>query len=283
MSDTDKPRTLYVTDLDGTLLDADSRVDKASARIISDLTRHGAMITVATARTPATVEPLLAVTATSLPAIVMTGAASWLRDLRRYDDVCYISRESCEVIGSLFRDHAVDPFIYTIAGEGVLEVFRNGCLSDKDRRFVEERAHGTLKRFCFDDIRADRCVMPSTVLYFAMGPLDRLGALADALRQSGCCSVSFYTDIFGRDTGIIEVFAPDVSKAAAIGRMRSRTGAERLVVFGDNLNDLPMMAVADVAVAVDNALPEVKEAADIVIGPNTAGSVARFIRDDYTS
>ena len=52
-------------------------------------------------------------------------------------------------------------------------------------------------------------------------------------------------------------------------------------MFGDNLNDLPMMAVADVAVAVDNALPQVKEAADIIIGPNTANSVARFIKQDY--
>ena len=41
-----------------------------------------------------------------------------------------------------------------------------------------------------------------------------------------------------------------------------------------------MMEVADVAVAVENALPEVKEAADIVIGPNTADSVAKFISSD---
>lgn len=60
----------------------------------------------------------------------------------------------------------------------------------------------------------------------------------------------------------------------------ARTGARRIVVFGDNLNDLPMMRVADVAVAVGNALPAVKEEASIVTGPNTADSVARFIIDD---
>jgi hydroxymethylpyrimidine pyrophosphatase-like HAD family hydrolase len=38
-----------------------------------------------------------------------------------------------------------------------------------------------------------------------------------------------------------------------------------------------MMAVADVAVAVDNALPQVKDAADIVIGANSADAVARHI------
>ena len=46
--------------------------------------------------------------------------------------------------------------------------------------------------------------------------------------------------------------------------------ASRLVVFGDNLNDLPMLAEADLAVAVGNALPAVKEAADIVIEPDSS-------------
>lgn len=277
----DNDKTLYVTDMDGTLLGPDSRVDKESATIISDLTRQGALVTVATARTPATVEPLLADTATALPAIVMTGAAVWLRDLRRYDDVCYLAPEACDTVGGLFRSHDVEPFIYTVGDDGVLEVFRNGALSSKDRRFVDERARLGLKRFCFDDIRASGCVMPCTILYFAMGALDRINRLAADLEATGCCAVSCYVDIFGNDTGILEVFAPGVSKAAAIGRLRHRTGAGRLVVFGDNLNDLPMMAMADVAVAVENAVPQVKEAADVIIGPNTRPSVARFIYSDY--
>ena len=42
-----------------------------------------------------------------------------------------------------------------------------------------------------------------------------------------------------------------------------------------------MFALADVAVAVDNALPAVKAAADIVIGRNSSDAVARFIRTDF--
>ena len=55
--------------------------------------------------------------------------------------------------------------------------------------------------------------------------------------------------------------------------------ADRVVAFGDNINDLPMLRAADVAVAVGNALPEVKAAADIVICFNTEDSVARFVYD----
>ncbi len=114
-----------------------------------------------------------------------------------------------------------------------------------------------------------------------MGSVGRIFPLAEELRAGVDCSVSAYIDIFGDDVGILEVFAPGVSKADAVSRVARRSGADRVVVFGDNLNDLPMMAVADVAVAVDNALPQVKEAADIIIGPNTANSVARFIKQDY--
>ena len=53
-------KTLYVTDLDGTLLSSDSVVSVRSVDIINELIERGAMITVATARTPATVANLLA-------------------------------------------------------------------------------------------------------------------------------------------------------------------------------------------------------------------------------
>ena len=95
------------------------------------------------------------------------------------------------------------------------------------------------------------------------------------------CSVSNYVDIFGKDVGIIEIFAPEVSKANAVKRLARDINADRIVVFGDNLNDLPMMRIADLSVAVDNALPEVKNAASTVIGPNTSHSVARFIAEDF--
>ena len=42
-----------------------------------------------------------------------------------------------------------------------------------------------------------------------------------------------------------------------------------------------MMREADVSVAVSNAIDEVKQAADMVIGPNTADSVARCIEKMY--
>ena len=272
--------TVYVSDLDGTLLDAGSRLSDESAAIISGLTARGALITVATARTPATVEPLLADAPTALPAIVMTGAALWDRHGRRYIDTKLIPADVSATVRDICLRHGVYPFVYTLDRDLML-VYHSGPLSADDRRFIGQRDRLALKRFILDDEAALSRDLPATVLLFAMGPVGRIFPLAEELRAGVDCSVSAYIDIFGDDVGILEVFAAGVSKADAVSRVARRSGADRVVVFGDNLNDLPMMAVADVAVAVDNALPQVKEAADIIIGPNTANSVARFIKQDY--
>lgn len=267
-------RVLYVTDMDGTLLGADSLMSRRSARIITELSWRGVLITVATARTPATVEPLLKDTYTALPAIVMTGASLWDRQHGRYKAPMYIP---CLTIGEIERlasEYGINLFRYTLGSDGVLDVFHCGEMSEKERIFVDERSSLTFKRFHLDD----RCEPErATVLFFAMGERERIFALGDELRRSVDCSVSCYVDIFGKDTGILEVFAPGVSKAAAVKRLACEVNAGRVVVFGDNLNDIPMMQVADEAVAVANALPEVKSVADVVIGCNAEDAVAEFI------
>ena len=59
MMNSEKSTTLYVSDMDGTLLNSQSVISPATAAILSRVISAGALFTVATARTPATVVPLL--------------------------------------------------------------------------------------------------------------------------------------------------------------------------------------------------------------------------------
>lgn len=276
-------KQLFVTDLDGTLLNRDSRVSPESARIISRLSREGALITCATARTPATVELLLRDTLTLPPGIVMTGAAMWDRSTGQYIDPHFIPEPAAADIVARCAAHAIAPFIYTIGADGIIHTYFHGTPTNKEQKFIDERSHLRLKRIHIVSRprMAVSPVYPSTILIFALGDLNAIERLADELMATGACSVSSYPDIFNHSLGYIEIFAPGVSKAAAVERLKTSVGADCLIVFGDNLNDIPMMSVADLAVAVDNALPRVKDAADIVIGPNTADSVARFIQTRF--
>ncbi len=271
-------KTLYVSDMDGTLLDNDSRVSLRSAGIISDLSRRGILITVATARTPATVDPLMRDTYTCCPAIVMTGAALWDREKRELVDMKLLSSEAFADIRQVFAMASLDPFIYTVASPARLDVYHGLEMSPGEESFYMERSHLVLKKFHLGDCpSADET--GRVILMFGIGDTDRVAGVAEALEGRGDCSVSFYPDILSPSRSLIEVFASGVSKAGAVKKLADRLGADRIVVYGDNLNDLSMMAVADEAVAVANAFPEVRAAATRVIGPNSDDAVARDIRD----
>ncbi|MDE6489001.1 MAG: Cof-type HAD-IIB family hydrolase [Paramuribaculum sp.] len=275
-------KQLFISDMDGTLLSPDSRISAESARIISDLSRNGALITVATARTPATVEPLLKHVVTTPPAIVMTGAAFWNRERRCFTEPQLMTDSMSAEIRNLCRKEGINPMVYTVADDNThLKMFVYGTPGKPERKFIEERTGSPLKRIHLLDQKEEPTFHSRTVLQFAIGEAERIYAVAEQLRNRIGCAVSAYPDIFHHDLAMLEIFAPGVSKAAATERLRSLTGADEVVVFGDNLNDLPMMAVADRAIAVGNALEAVRDAADEIIGANSTDSVARYIATHY--
>ena len=274
-------KSLYVSDMDGTLLGADSQISERTRAIISELSSRGALITVATARTPATVAPLLRGILMLPPAIVMTGAALWNHAADgkgSFAEVHYMKRADLEAALAACTNAGIHPFIYTMGQNGVLHVYHAGksALNRAEQSFYDQRRSLPLKRFHLRTNIPAEC-FERTILLCALGPIAQTDAAAKVVEAETHCQVQSYPDALQPETGILEVFAPGVTKAAAIRRVKTITGADRVVAFGDNLNDLPMLAEADLAVAVGNALPEVKDAADIVIEPNTTDSVARFI------
>ncbi len=279
----DACRHLFVTDLDGTLLTNDAKVSRRTAHIISDLSHRGAMITVATARTPATVDRLLQHTFTRLPAIVMTGAAMWDRRHRICVDIHPISTASSEIAISTCRKYGITPFIYTLAPDSTLDVYINGDITPREQKFIDDRLGLQLKRFHINTPEGLRTGFENNMLIFAMGEYDRLEQAADELRRNTDLAVSFYPDNYNPDAALLEILAPNVSKANAIRNLGERIGATEITVFGDNLNDLSMMSVADHAVAVANAQPHVLDRAETIIGPNNADSVAEYINDILSS
>ena len=269
-------RTLYVSDLDGTLLNEDSVLSGDTIamlnRIIEEL---GGLFTVATARTPATVVPLMQQVHANLPFIVIGGSAMWNPVTCDYEHTRCIDDETVNAVSDVFDRHGLHPFIYRRHGS-LLYTHHCGSLSVQEERFVAARQHLPLKRFFLDD-QHYRHNADEALLIFAMNKYAVLKALATDLQAVSTCTVMLYHDIFDESEGYLEIFTAGTSKAGAIRDLARQVGADRVVVFGDNRNDIAMLQAADHSVAVVNAFPEVKAAASEVIGPNTADSVPRWI------
>ena len=71
------------------------------------------------------------------------------------------------------------------------------------------------------------------------------------------------------------------SKAEGILRLKELLGCDRVVCFGDALNDLPIFREADFCFAVENAAPELKAAADGIIGSSQEDGVARWLEQHW--
>ena len=276
-------RTLYVSDMDGTLLGDDSQLSRGTIetlnRVIGEM---GGLFTVATARTPATVVPLMQEVDATLPFIVIGGAAMWNPVTGSYEHTRGIDSATVNAVADVFDLHGTHPFIYRRHGT-LLCTHHYGPMSAQEERFVAARQHLPLKRFFLDDPGYRRSE-DEALLIFSMNKYAVLKAIADDLRQDvATCSVMLYHDIFDESEGYLEIFTAGTSKAGAIRQLAQQAGAARVVVFGDNRNDIAMMQAADHSVAVGNAFPEVQAAASEVIGPNTEDSVARWIEADLKS
>lgn len=281
MSGEHNVKTLYVSDLDGTLMQPDARISPEATAMLNRAIAEGKLFTVATARTPATVASILRDVDMRIPAIVMTGAALWDASTGRYSRQRYFDPKAAAEVIDIYRRTETPSFLFTLEDDIIHIYHIGGELLPLQRQFMEERAGSPFKRF---HIRTDGTdTLPESpdkvILLYTMLPDAKAAATYRLTREVGGIRPQYYHDIFGPETGILEAFSDKATKALAMRSLARSLGAERIVCFGDNINDLPMMAEADVAVAVENALPEVKEAADVIIGPNTSDAVARFILD----
>lgn len=274
-------KTLYVSDLDGTLLGPESKLSEESTKMLNESIASGKLFTVATARTPATVAPILHEVNLQIPAIVMTGAALWHARDNYYERVQYMTQEAASELVEIYRNAATPTFMYTLR-DNLIHIYHIGEMSEFERSFLAERSHTPFK--CLETDMEGRCKLPEdmseVVLFYGMQPNEIARRAYDKACLLPDVRPQYYHDIYGPEIGIVEAFSASATKAKAMRALAERLGAERIVAFGDNINDLPMMREADLAVAVENALPEVKEAADIVIGPNRDDSVAKFILTD---
>ncbi len=77
----------------------------------------------------------------------------------------------------------------------------------------------------------------------------------------------------------VEINHEDANKEAALTALASRLGLDRsqVMAFGDGLNDISMIREAGTGVAMQNAVDEVKAAADLITGSCEESGVAEVI------
>jgi hypothetical protein len=271
--------TLYITDLDGTLLQPDVSVSPRSREILSALLKQGLPLTAATARTSFTVMPLLSGMPFRLPLILQNGAV--LHDPVQ-DRIVYaaaIPPEAYLQVIRCYADFGCNGFVFCVP-EDHLQCCYTALSTPHMQRYYQERESRFRKPFV--QVKALPELAEKHPVYLSLNaPQQQLDPVYQAVKQISGISVAYYRDVYEPEIWYLEVSAPEATKYHGIRRIREMTGAKRVIGFGDNLNDLPLFAACDEKIAVGNAAGELKALADTVIGRNTEDAVAEYLLSHF--
>lgn len=267
---------IYYSDLDGTLLNPEGLLGSEQRERLRRLIESGIHFSVATGRTMEAIRSELQDLPITLPVIENNG--SYLTDYASGEKLVinYFPHDHLEEIIHTFLDSPNSP-LFLLVEDGVERMItprdqlNPGMEAYRDFRLA--LAPGSFH--VVDDISG--LPWDQLVNLQAIGPKPDILVLAEQLlsypEQYEVHAMSSYDGWW-----YANIASHDSSKAHGLELVRRELDPkDQIVVFGDNINDIPMLKVADVSIAVGNAAPEVKAVADIVIGNHWDDVVIDFI------
>lgn len=274
-------RKLYVTDLDGTLLRNNATLSEFSRKeLIKLIEEQNIYFTVASARGRNSIKFILKDFPFNIPIIENNGA--YISDYISGDHIIInnIKNEICEDILNMIYEYDCMPYISSFNGkedklyykeiinEG-MELLRQTKLRENDKRLSK------IDSF-YDVVKNDKVVS-----FTVINKEERLTPLVNAVmnKYKESLNYNYEEDQYYKGWHWFTINAYEATKARAIETLKKSLTDEELelVVFGDNLNDIPMFKIGNRSVAVENAKKELKSLATEVIGSNEEDSVVKYI------
>ncbi len=272
-------KTLYISDMDGTLLNSDGKLSEYTRQKLNEFYEKGILFSLATARSNISLAPLIKGVHFAAPVVIMNGVALYDTESDKIVSYHEIDKSALNNIFSAFTAHGLHPFMFLYDNSGRLHIRYTEFDNAGMERFYNIRKDVLEGRFTKADVITDvpDDLHPIYVNHFA--PYDQLFPVTEELKKISEISFAFYKDSYS-DDWLIEIYSNNASKAHGAEEIKERLNADSITAFGDNLNDLVMLYSADRSVAVGNAVSEVKSAANIIIGTNNDDSVVKFVESE---
>lgn len=257
---------LVVSDIDGTLLpDGTDRINPEIYEIIRELKKKDIIFVAASGRQYASMRYVFAPVA---------------------DDIIFIAENGSNVIcrgytmfSSLMDQTVAEELVQSLrrweGGHVMLSTPEAIWIESEDPRFVS-----LLKDSYHNHVRITEDLMPlcsgtnKISLYYTDGGID---AISDEIRArfAGRLNVAVAGDIW------VDCMNVSVDKGNALETIQNtmKIGTDETIAFGDNCNDIGMLARAGESYAVQNAHPRLKEAAKYIAPSYEEDGVLQVLRE----
>lgn len=277
---------LLAIDLDGTLLNRDKEIDIENIQAIHEFRKKGGRVIISSGRSPLSTRWIAdTIGLKGEPIIAYNGAVS-------LDENGQVERQEA------FQHEHLLHFWELCQSEGIYAHFYEGdtllvpAINKWNEHWIEnnipalEKSGGTLKG---SEHFRDRCGVKVIKDFYQYFKKNEPSIVKIAVFDDGRGLADFSKRLSKQVNGLeissslnylnLEISSNGISKASSLLKLIERLGVpvSKTAAIGDNFNDILMLSIAGLGIAMGNAPTEVKAAADAVTGNNEQAGVAEAI------
>lgn len=258
-------KTIFISDMDETLFDNEKHISDRNLKAIMEYQKKGGFFTVATGRSIIGFRSYRDILNIQMPVILYNGSCIYDYQKEKIIWVNLLPKEVKTYIQKLVEKFSklgmqimTESGIYSYRPTPVFKAYlKRESISYIEVGSLDEIPDGWIKAEMTTDLVEQNdfdgflaSTIPDNVRWLATGTYSR------------------------------EIVSADASKGDAVSRYRKllNLSDKTICCIGDHNNDYEMIQVADVGIAVSNALEKIKKVADVIVGDNEHDAVAEAIK-----
>lgn len=268
-------KALYISDLDGTLLNSNTKISNYTANVINQVINQGFYFSYATARSFPVASKLTADLNVNIPIIAHNGVFLINPTTKKTIISNFFTKEENVFLIHLFKKFNLQPNVYSFINNEEKVSLIPDTLNIAKKYYLETRKNDKRLRFVNN---IEELYAGNIFYYLCMGFKEELQPIFDILNLDDRFNIVFSQE---HDNDFwLDIMPKGATKANAILKLKDLLGCDEIISFGDGLNDIPMFKISNESYAVGNAALELKNFATGIIDSNNDDGVAKWLHDN---
>jgi Cof subfamily protein (haloacid dehalogenase superfamily) len=270
-------KILYVTDLDGTLLNNNDKMSEYTIKTLNDLIDKGMCFSYATARSLSSAAIVTNGLTANIPVIIYNGTFIVNAYTKEKLFSLYFNENEKNIIIKQLNKYSIYPLVYG---------FVNG---EEKVSWITSKENYGIKRYLnlrkgdprLRPVETKSDLFVGELFYFTcIGEKEELAKVYDHFKNKNEFTCTLQQELY-REEYWCEIMPKKATKGNAIIILKDQLKCDKIISFGDAINDIPMFEISDESYAVENAVDELKKYATGIIKSNENNGVAHWLKENY--
>jgi Cof subfamily protein (haloacid dehalogenase superfamily) len=265
--------------LDGTLLNRNDKLSKYTIETLNNLINNGMCFSYATARSLSSASVAANGLTTDIPVIIYNGTFIVNANTKEKLYSLYFNEYEKNIVFELLKNNKIYPLIYSyINGEEKVSWIKDKE-NDGIKNYINSRI-GDKRLRPINNI--EELFMGDIFYYTCIGNKNELANIYEYFNATKEFTCTLQQELY-REEYWCEIMPKKATKGNAILKLKEILKCDKVISFGDAINDIPMFSISDESYAVENAVEELKNRATGIIMSNDKDGVAKWLEENYNN